>query len=193
MPLTISSRPAQRRLRVFVQSPGDHVAGWRHPDAVADGWPNLALMKHIAATAERGRFDMFFLGDGFATGYDEHPSTIGQFEPLTLLSAAAMGTSGLGLAATGSTTYAEPYHVARGFASLDHLSHGRAAWNVVTTAYAKSAAVFGRLHPTHAERYAMAEEFVEACRVLWDSWADDAFTADKEAGVFVGPGGLGGA
>ena len=178
------------RLGVFVQTPGHHVGGWRHPDAVVDGWPNLALMKHIAATAERGKFDMFFLGDGFATGYGEHPSTIGKFEPLTLLSALAMGTSRLGLAATGSTTYAEPYQIARSFASLDHLSGGRAAWNVVTTAYAKSAAVFGRQHPPHAERYAMAEEFVEACRILWDSWADDAFIADKKAGVFVRPGSL---
>ena len=178
------------RLGVFVQTPGHHVAGWRHPDAVADGWPNLGLMKHIAATAERGKFDMFFLGDGFATGYGEHPSTIGKFEPLTLLSALAMGTSRLGLAATASTTYAEPYHVARAFASLDHLSAGRAAWNVVTTAYSKSAAVFGRQHPPHAERYAIAEEFVEACRLLWDSWEDDAFVADKAAGRFVRPGSL---
>jgi len=180
----------QMRLGVFVQTPGHHVGGWRHPDAVVDGWPNLALMQHIAATAERGKFDMFFLGDGFATGYGEHPSTIGKFEPLTLLSALAMGTSRLGLAATGSTTYAEPYQIARSFASLDHLSGGRAAWNVVTTAYAKSAAVFGRQHPPHAERYAMAEEFVEACRLLWDSWADDAFIGDKQAGLFVRPGSL---
>ncbi len=146
-------------------------------------------MQHIAATAEAAKFDMFFLGDGFATGYGEHPSTIGKFEPLGLLSALAMGTS-RGLAATASTTYAEPYHVARGFASLDHLSGGRAAWNVVTTAYAKSGAVFGRRHPPHAERYAMAEEFVEACRLLWDSWDDDAFIADKEAGLLVRPGSL---
>jgi FMN-dependent oxidoreductase (nitrilotriacetate monooxygenase family) len=177
------------RLGVFVQTPGHHVAGWRHPDAVAGG-PNLALMKHIAATAEAGKFDMFFLGDGFATGYSEHPSTIGKFEPLTLLSALAMDTRRIGLAATGSTTYAEPYHVARSFASLDHLSGGRAAWNVVTTAYAKSGAVFGRQHPPHAERYAMAEEFVTACRLLWDSWDDDAFVADKARGQFVRPGSL---
>jgi FMN-dependent oxidoreductase (nitrilotriacetate monooxygenase family) len=179
----------QMRLGVFVQTPGHHVAGWRHPDAVSGG-PNLALMKHIAATAERGKFDMFFLGDGFATGYGEHPSTIGKFEPISLLSALAMSTSRVGLAATASTTYAEPYHVARSFASLDHLSGGRAAWNVVTTAYAKSGAVFGRQHPPHAERYAMAEEFVEACRLLWDSWDDDAFIADKQAGRFVRPGSL---
>lgn len=177
------------RLGVFVQTPGHHVGGWRHREADART-PNLALMQHIAASAEAARFDMFFLGDGFATGYDEHPSTIGKFEPLGLLSALAMGTSRLGLAATASTTYAEPYHVARGFASLDHLSGGRAGWNVVTTAYAKSSAVFGRPHPPHAERYAMAEEFVEACRLLWDSWDDDAFIADKQAGLFVRPGSL---
>jgi len=180
----------QMRLGVFVQTPGHHVAGWRHPDAVTTGWPNLGLMQHIAATAERGKFDMFFLGDGFATGYGEHPSTIGKFEPLTLLSALAMGTKKLGLAATASTTYGEPYHVARGFASLDHLSGGRAGWNVVTTAYSKSSAVFGRAHPPHAERYAIAEEFVEACRLLWDTWDDGAFIGDKTAGQFVRPGSL---
>ncbi len=175
---------------VFVQAPGHHVGGWRHPDAVTTGWPNLGLMQHIAATAERARFDMFFLGDGFATGYGEHPSTIGKFEPMTLLAALAMTTSRLGLAATGSTTYGEPYHLARAFASLDHISGGRAAWNVVTTAYSKSSAVFGRQHPPHAERYAMAEEFVEACRLLWDSWDDDAFIGDKQEGRFVRPGSL---
>ena len=184
------NRGRQMRLGVFVQAPGHHVGGWRHPDAVTTGWPNLGLMQQIAATAERAKFDMFFLGDGFATGYAEHPSTIGKFEPLTLLSALAMTTKHLGLAATGSTTYAEPYHVARGFASLDHLSGGRAAWNVVTTAYAKSSAVFGREHPPHAERYAMAAEFVEACRLLWDSWDDDAFIGDKREGRFVKPGSL---
>src|SRR5262245_58064393 len=147
-------------------------------------------MQHIARTAEAAKFDMFFLGDGFATGYGEHPSTIGKFEPLTLLSALAMTTSKLGLAATGSTTYAEPYHAARAFASLDHISGGRAGWNVVTTAYAKSIAVFGRQHPPHAERYAMAAEFVEACRLLWDSWDDGAFIGDKKAGRFVKPGSL---
>src|SRR5215813_3512539 len=188
--MTSPAAPRHMRLGVFVQTPGHHVVGWRHPDAAADGWPNLALMKHIAATAEAAKFDMFFLGDGFATGYGEHPSTIGKFEPLTLLSALAMTTSKIGLAATASTTYAEPYHVARAFASLDHLSGGRAGWNVVTTAYDKSAAVFGRQHPPHAERYAIAEEFVEASRLLWDSWDDGAFIADKANGRFVRPGSL---
>ncbi len=179
----------QMRLGIFVQAAGHHVAGWRHPDAIPGG-PDLALMKHIAATAERGRFDMFFLADNFTTGYAEHPSSIGKFEPLTLLSVLSAVTTHLGLAATASTTYAEPYHVARAFASLDHLSGGRAAWNVVTTSYPKNGAVFGRQHPPHAERYAMAEEFVEACRLLWDSWDDDAFVMDKALGSFVRPGTL---
>ena len=149
------------RLGIFVQAAGHHVAGWRHPDAIPGG-PDLALMKHIAATAERGRFDMFFLADNFATGYAEHPSSIGKFEPLTLLSVLSAVTTHLGLAATASTTYAEPYHVARAFSSLDHLSGGRAAWNVVTTSYPKNGAVFGKQHPPHAERYAMAEEIGRA-------------------------------
>jgi N-acetyl-S-(2-succino)cysteine monooxygenase len=179
----------QMRLGIFVQAAGHHVAGWRHPDAIP-GRPDLALMKHLAATAERGRFDMFFLADNFTTGYAEHPSSIGKFEPLTLLAVLSAVTTHLGLAATASTTYAEPYHVARAFSSLDHLSGGRAAWNVVTTSYPKNGAVFGRQHPPHAERYAMAEEFVEACRLLWDSWDDDAFVMDKALGTFVRPGTL---
>ncbi|MBS7809434.1 LLM class flavin-dependent oxidoreductase [Roseococcus pinisoli] len=179
----------QMRMGVFVQAAGHHVAGWRHPDAMPGG-ANLGLMQHLAATAERGKFDLFFLADNFTTGYGEHPSTIGRFEPLTLLSALSATTRHLGLAATASTTYAEPYHIARAFSSLDHLSDGRAAWNVVTTSYAKNGAIFGRQHPSHAERYAIAEEFVEACRQLWDSWDDDAFVMDKEAGTFVRPGTL---
>src|SRR4051812_6091674 len=93
-------RARQMRLGVFVQVPGHHIGGWRHPDAVTGNWPNVPLMQQIAATAERGKFDMFFLADGFTTGYGEHPSTIGKFEPLTLLSALAMTTRRLGLAAT---------------------------------------------------------------------------------------------
>src|SRR4029450_10139363 len=103
VPLMTSSRPHRMRLGVFVQTPGHHVGGWRHPDAVVEGWPNLALMKHIAATAERGKSDLFSLGDASAPGSAKPPPTIAKLEPLTLLSALAMGTSRLGLAATGST------------------------------------------------------------------------------------------
>lgn len=184
-----SNADGKMRLGVFVQAAGHHVAGWRHPDAIPGG-PDLALMRHIAATAERGTFDMFFLADNFATGYAEHPSSIGKFEPLTLLSVLSAHTTHLGLAATASTTYCEPYHIARAFSSLDHLSGGRAAWNVVTSSYPKNGAVFGREHPSHADRYAIAGEFVEACLQLWDSWDDDAFVMDKARGTFVRPGSL---
>jgi FMN-dependent oxidoreductase (nitrilotriacetate monooxygenase family) len=98
-----------------------------------------------------------------------------------------MVTDKIGLAATASTTYGEPYHLARAFASIDHLSHGRAAWNIVTTSYARTAANFSKSHPEHDERYAVAEEFVDVVRGLWDSWADDAFPKDKESGVYADP------
>jgi FMN-dependent oxidoreductase (nitrilotriacetate monooxygenase family) len=112
---------------------------------------------------------------------------IARFEPLTLLSALAMVTDKIGLAATASTTYGEPYHVARAFASIDHLSHGRAAWNIVATSYARTANNFSKSHPEHDERYAVAGEFVDVVRGLWDSWDDDAFKKDKQSGVYADP------
>jgi len=179
----------QMRLGVFVQTPGHHVAGWRHPDAVSGG-PNLALMKHIATTAERGKFDMFFLGDGFATGYSEHPSTIGKFEPISLLSALAMGTSGWGWrprpqrpmpspitwleASPRSTTC--PADGRRGTSSPPPMP-SRARCSAASTR-----------HTPSAMRWRKSS--VEACRLLWDSWDDDAFIADKQAGSFVRPGSL---
>ena len=174
----------QMRLGLFVQAAGHHVAGWRLPKAEAGG-ENLALLQRIAATAERGKFDMIFLADGLTTAKDAHPSMVARLEPLLLLSALAMSTSRIGLAATVSTTYGEPFHVARAFASLDHISNGRAGWNVVTTSYARSAVNFGRQHPEHDERYAVAAEFVEVVRGLWDSWEDGAVIKDKAAGRYV--------
>lgn len=174
-------------LGVFVQAAGHHVSGWRLPGAEA-GAENLDLLQRIAKTAERGLFDIFFLADGLTSGTDAHPSTVVRFEPLTLLAALAMTTSHIGLAATASTTYGEPYQTARVFASLDHLSGGRAAWNVVTTSYARSAANFTRgSHPEHDARYEIAEEFVDICKGLWDSWSDGAIRMDKESGVFADP------
>ncbi|WP_027281237.1 LLM class flavin-dependent oxidoreductase [Roseomonas gilardii] len=177
----------QMHLGVFVQAAGHHVSGWRLPGAEA-GAENLDLLQRIAKTAERGLFDIFFLADGLTSGADAHPSTVVRFEPLTLLAALAMTTSHIGLAATASTTYGEPYQTARVFASLDHLSGGRAAWNVVTTSYARSAANFTRgSHPEHDARYEIAEEFVDICKGLWDSWSDGAIRMDKESGVFADP------
>ncbi len=175
----------EMHLGVFVQAAGHHVSSWRLPDAEAGG-ENLGLLQRIAQTAERGKFDLFFLADGLTTGPDAHPSTVVRLEPLSLLAALAMSTHHIGLASTASTTYGEPFHTARVFASLDHLSGGRAAWNVVTTSYARSAANFSRgSHPDHDARYEIAEEFVDVCKGLWDSWSDGAIPMDKASGVFA--------
>ncbi|WP_158743967.1 LLM class flavin-dependent oxidoreductase [Acidisphaera sp. L21] len=177
----------QMRLGVFVQAAGHHVSAWKLPDAESGG-ENFDLIRRIAQTAERGRFDLLFMADGLTSELDAHPSTIVRLEPLALLSALAMTTTHLGLASTASTTYSEPFHIARVFASLDHLSHGRAAWNVVTTSYARSAANFNRgSHPEHDLRYEIADEFVEICKGLWDSWSDGAFVQNKATGVFADP------
>jgi FMN-dependent oxidoreductase (nitrilotriacetate monooxygenase family) len=130
---------------------------------------------------------MVFFGDKLVTGPKEHPSMIARFEPLTLLGALAGSTDRIGLAATASTTYGEPFTVARQFGTLDHISNGRAAWNVVTTGY-DSAANFSRAtHPVHDERYAVAEEFVDVVRGLWDSFEDDAYVRDAQSGVYLDP------
>lgn len=176
----------QMHLGLFLQGAGHHVSGWRHPDAEA-GSENFDLLRRVAKEAEDAKFDMVFLADGLTSGVDAHPSMVARFEPLTLLSALAMVTTKIGLAATASTTYGEPYHTARAFASIDHLSHGRAAWNIVTTSYARTANNFSKSHPEHDERYAVAEEFVDVVRGLWDSWDDDAFPKDKENGVYADP------
>lgn len=185
--MTSTSTPRQMRLGLFLQGAGHHVAGWRHPDAES-GSENLGLIQRLAKTAEDAKFDMVFLADGLSATPDMHPSAALRFEPLTLLSALSMTTSHIGLAATASTTYSEPYHIARSFASLDLLSQGRAAWNVVTTSYDRTAANFSRgNHPNHAERYAMAGEFVDVVKGLWDSWEDDAIVRNKDSGVYFDP------
>ncbi len=176
----------QMHLGLFLQGAGHHVAGWRHPDAES-GSENFDLLRRLAKEAEDAKFDMVFLADGLTSGADAHPSMVARFEPLTLLSALAMVTDKIGLAATASTTYGEPYHTARAFASIDHLSHGRAAWNIVTTSYARTANNFSKSHPDHDERYVVAEEFVDVVRGLWDSWDDDAFPKDKEKGIYADP------
>ncbi|WP_186216210.1 LLM class flavin-dependent oxidoreductase [Burkholderia gladioli] len=188
--MTTRSSAAERRqmrLGLFLQGAGHHVAGWRHPEAES-GSENFELLRRVVQTAERAKFDMVFLADGLTSGPDAHPSMAQRFEPLTLLSALAMHTTHIGLAATASTTYSEPYHLARVFASLDRLSGGRAAWNVVTTSYDRTAANFTRgNHPDHAERYEMAGEFVDVVKGLWDSWDEDAVIRDKARGVYFDP------
>lgn len=180
------SEKRQIHLGLFLQGAGHHVSGWRHPKAEA-GSENFDLLRRVAQIAEQAKFDMVFLADGLTSGVDAHPSTIARFEPLTLLAALALVTEKIGLAATSSTTYGEPYHTARAFSSIDHLSHGRAAWNIVTTSYARTANNFSKSHPEHDERYAVAGEFVDVVRGLWDSWDDDAFIKNKETGVYADP------
>ena len=143
-------------------------------------------MQTIARTAERGKFDLFFISDGLAMDPGDHPSFVNRFEPLTLLSALSMVTTHVGLGATVSTSFGEPFHVARAFASLDHLSGGRAGWNVVTSTHDKAALNFSKTKlAEHDLRYEIATEFVDVVRGLWDSWDDDAVVADKTTGVFL--------
>lgn len=179
----------QLHLGAFLMSTGHHIAGWRHPRAQADAGRNLAHYVALAQRAEAAGFDALFLADGVAIRVDDDtlPYTArgASFEPLTLLSALAAVTERIGLVATVSTTYNEPFHVARKFASLDHLSGGRAGWNVVTSWSDNEARNFSLdRHPEHADRYARAEEFVDVVTGLWDSWEDDAFLYDKESGVY---------
>jgi N-acetyl-S-(2-succino)cysteine monooxygenase len=177
----------QMHLGLLVTAAGSHVAGWRMPDAEF-GSENFPLIRHLAQSAERGKLDFLFLADAVNTGANAHPTMMVRLEPLTLLAALATATSRIGLAATVSTTYSEPYNVARALASIDHLSGGRAGWNVVTGSSPDAAANFSReKHPEHAERYAMAEEYLAVVKGLWDSWEEDAVVGDKERGVFVDP------
>ncbi|MBW9108967.1 NtaA/DmoA family FMN-dependent monooxygenase [Microbacterium trichothecenolyticum] len=178
-------------LGAFLFHPGgSHVSGWRHRTAEPHRHVDIDYYARFAETAERGVFDTIFLADGlylwdrFPSGVDHYGQT--RLEPLTLLSALAVRTSRIGLAATISTTYNEPFHVARAIASLDHISRGRAAWNLVTSRYDEEARNFGGDdHLDHSLRYERGEEFVRVVQQLWDSWADDAILADRESGLFA--------
>ncbi len=176
----------QMHLGLFLLGTGSHIAGWRYPGA-CDSFQDFSAMREIAAIAERGRFDLIFLGDNLYADPLAHPSYTARLEPLTLLSALAATTTHIGLGATASTTYSDPFTVARAFASLDHISGGRAAWNAVTSASPAAGANFGRAHPAHADRYAIAEEFVAVVRGLWDCWDEDAIVADRATGQYIDP------
>src|SRR5262249_54693360 len=159
-----------------------------------DAHVNVQHYAEIARTAERAKFDLLFLADSVAVRQADIEAQcrsvqfIAGFEPLTLLSALAMVTERIGLVATATTSFNEPFHVARKFASLDHISGGRAAWNVVTSGSQNEAFNFSRGAPyPHAERYRRAHEFVQVVTGLWDSWDDDAFIRDTESGIFFTP------
>ncbi len=195
-----TSQQANRKIRLgaFLRGPGHQLAAWRHLDVPSNAGLSFQHYAHMAQAAEQGHFDMVFLADSLSARNGEQPietfertGHVAHFEPLTLLSALSAVTSNIGLVATASTTYWEPFHLARLFASLDHLSGGRAGWNVVTSSDAPAARNFGKdKHPDHADRYDRAEEFVGLVRELWDSWDDDAFVADKAGGIAIDRAGI---
>jgi len=169
---------------------GCHIAGWRHPDAAIGGRHKLAHYQHLATVAERGKFDAVFFADSVAIAGPETRDAFGgtdvlRLEPLSVLAALSTVTERIGLVATASTTYQEPFNVARAFATLDHLSNGRAGWNMVTSSHEAEAHNFSRdHHPEHEQRYERAREFVDVVTGLWDSWEDDAFLNDKSSGRY---------
>src|ERR1700677_3642599 len=183
----------QLRLGAFMRPVGIHTAWWRYPGGYADANFNFKHLKRFAQTLERGKFDAFFMADHLALlnmpiEALKRSHTVTSFEPFTLLSALAGATEHIGLVATASTTFDAPYHIARRFASLDHISGGRAGWNILTTSNPNAALNFGlEEHVEHDERYRRAREFYDVVTGLWDSFADDAFVRDVEAGIYFDP------
>ncbi|MFC5469856.1 LLM class flavin-dependent oxidoreductase [Cohnella suwonensis] len=176
------------KLGTIIHGVGGNVSAWRHPSVPVDASVNLEFYKKQARIAEAGKFDLVFIADGLYINEKSIPHFLNRFEPITILSALAAVTSRIGLVGTLSTSYSEPFTVSRQFGSLDHISGGRAGWNVVTSPLEGSAKNYGKPeHPTHDERYRIAEEFLEVSRGLWDSWEDDAFVRNKETGVFFDP------
>lgn len=174
----------QLKLGLFLVAAGHHLAAWRHPGAYPPDF-SFDVYRDIAATAERGLFDMVFLADVLSMTPETDRTARIAFEPMTALSALAMTTKHIGLVGTVSTSFNEPHNVARKFASLDHLSGGRAGWNIVTSFAAAESKLFGQdelLSP--AQRYERAHEFVDVVKALWDTWDDDAFLMDRQSGVF---------
>jgi FMN-dependent oxidoreductase (nitrilotriacetate monooxygenase family) len=171
-------------LGLYAVGTGNHIAGWRHPGATTTS-EDLDVFKSIAASAERGKLDFIFVGDNLAFLFEGHPGQMLRFEPTTLLAALAAVTSHIGLVGTASTTFSEPFTIARQFASLDHLSRGRAGWNVVTTTTNEASMNYGRDGITdHELRYEIATEFVDVVQGLWDTWEDGARVENKETGQY---------
>jgi FMN-dependent oxidoreductase (nitrilotriacetate monooxygenase family) len=173
-------------LNLFMRLQGNHLSGWRHPKNRINEIVDIDYYIEIARKVEAAKFDSLFIADGLSVINHPWKGLSWLFEPLTLLSALAVSTKHIGLIATASTTYSDPFSVARAFASLDHISKGRAAWNIVTTFHPESAANFGdRPIPEHATRYDRAAEFVDVVRKLWDSWEADALVRNKAQGTLV--------
>ena len=176
----------QLHLNLFIHSRGHHEASWRHPDTSPLPLTDIRYYQDLAQRAEAAKFDSIFLADQLALGGDVAQAARTWLEPLTVLAAVAVATQRIGLIATCSTTYTEPFNLARQFASIDHISNGRAAWNIVTSWLATAAANFGGDgQVSHADRYTRGEEFMTVVKALWDSWADDAVLDDRASGEYA--------
>ncbi|RWR29880.1 LLM class flavin-dependent oxidoreductase [Sinirhodobacter populi] len=173
----------QIRLGLFLLGTGGHTSGWRVPGAT-DTQEDIGTIIRICQEAERGLLDLIFVGDNLNADPSTHPSYCARLEPVTMLSAVALATQNIGLGATASTTYGDPWSVARLFGSLDHISGGRAGWNAVTTSTPQAASNFGMQHPDHARRYEICNEFIQVARDLWDAWEDGAIIKDRAAGRY---------
>ena len=178
--------PRQLHLNLFIYPGGHHEAAWRYHGSDPDRLLDIRYYQDLARRAEAAAFDAVFFADGPSLADNVRYASRFRLEPLTWLSALAAATERIGLIGTASTTYTEPYNLARAFASLDHISRGRAGWNIVTTAAPQAAANFGLdAHPVHAERYDRAHEYLEVITRLWDSWEDEALVADPASGLFA--------
>lgn len=180
----------QIKFGAIIHGVGGNISGWRHPEVQTNASVSLDFYKQQAQKAEEGKFDLVFIADGLYINEKSIPHFLNRFEPLTILSALAAVTSHIGLVGTVSTSYSDPFTIARQFASLDHLSGGRAGWNLVTTPLESTALNYNKTveqHPDHATRYEIAEEYLEVTRGLWDSWDDDAFVGNRENDIFFDP------
>ena len=178
----------QMHINLFIHSRGHHEAAWRHPSASPLALTDIHYYAGLAAKAEEGLFDSVFLADTLALGEDVASAPRTWLDPVLALAALAGTTSRIGLIATCSTTYTEPFNLARQFASLDHMTNGRVGWNIVTTWLANAAANYGAEPPlSHGERYERAEEYMQVVKALWDSWADDAVLDDRARGIYADP------
>lgn len=185
------SESRQLKLGAMIHGVGHGWGEWRHPDALADASVNFGFYKKQALLAEAAKFDFAFIADSLHIHAKSSPHYLNRFEPLTVLSALAAVTEHIGLVATITVSYSEPFNLARQVSSLDNISGGRAGWNVVTSWLSGTADNFSRAeHPPHAVRYRIAKEYVDVVKGLWDSWEDDAFIRDKQNGVFFTPGKL---
>lgn len=185
------SKQRPLKLGATIHGVGNGSSEWRHPQALPNASVNLSYYVHQAQVAEAAKFDFVFIADSLHIHEQSSPHYLNRFEPLTILSALATVTTHIGLVGTATVSYTEPFHVARQFASLDHISGGRAGWNVVTSWLSGTAANFGKgEHPPHSVRYRIAREHLSVVKGLWDSWEDDAFAYNKQSGEFFTPGKL---